>query len=417
MRRITAVVVLALVGTACTSGDAVSPGGTAADPTPSADSGAGGTLAEAPPCVPSDELPGGDVATATAGDRLLAIDTPGAPVREGFDPDRIVDVLPPDAIRPIDEPCFDTVATAGRWLAPVSPVLHVEVNDDHRAYPLGIMTQHEIANDVVGGVPITVTYCPLCNSGLAFERELDGVVLSFGTSGSLFQSNLVMWDRQTSTVWSQFTGESLVGDLVPATLERITTSLLGFDEFAELAPDGLVLSPQVDPSRDYGRNPYPGYDDRTINFGLFEGDTDDRLDPGTRVVGLGADVGAPVAVTLDALREARTVAVDLDGQDVVVFWAPGAASALDSVRIDDGRDVGQSAAFVVGPEDGDAHGFRAATDDPTRFVGSDGTVWTLLGEAVDGPRAGARLDPAPHDDTFWFVWFAFQPATTIVDGA
>ncbi len=403
VHRLTAVALFAVIASACSSGDGTAP--TDAAPTP----------ADAPPCVPTHELPDGDVATAPAGNRLLAIDTPDAPVRAGFDPDRIVNVLPPDAIRPIDEPCFDSVAAAGLWLSPVSPVLHVEVNGDHRAYPLGILTQHEIANDVVGGVPVTVTYCPLCNSGLAFERELDGVVHSFGTSGSLFQSNLVMWDRQTSTVWSQFTGEALVGDLVPATLERITTSLLAFEEFAELAPDGLVLSPQVDDSRDYTRNPYPGYDDRTIDFGLFEGDTDDRLDPSTRVVGLGAADGAPVAVPLDVLREARTVAVEVAGRDLVVVWAPGAASALDTARIDDGRDVGQSAAFVVGAEHGDPAAFRAAEDDPTTFVGADGTRWNLLGEAADGPLEGTRLEPAHHDDTFWFVWFAFQPTTTIAE--
>ena len=417
MRQLAAIAVFAVVAAACSTGAGQSDSGTPTDANdPAATTTTPETTPDAPPCTPTRELPGGDVETAPAGDRLLAIDTPGARVRDGFDPNRIVDVLPPDAIRPIDEPCFDAVETAGRWLQPVSPVLQVEVNGDQRAYPLGIMTQHEIVNDVIGGVPVTVTYCPLCNSGLAFERELDGVVHSFGTSGSLFQSNLVMWDRQTSTVWSQSTGEALVGDLVPVTLERITTSLLAFDEFAELAPDGLVLSPQVDDSRDYTRNPYPGYDDRTIDFGLFEGDTDDRLDPSTRVVGVGAEDGAPVAVTLAALREARTVAVEVAEQPVVVFWAPGAASALDTGRIDDGRDVGQSAAFVVGPEDGDPGGFRAADDDPTTFVGSDGTRWNLLGEAVGGPREGARLAPAHHDDTFWFVWFAFQPTTTVVDG-
>ena len=181
---------------------------------------------------------------------------------------------PPDGIRPIDDPCFESVDVADAWLEPQSPVMVVEIEGDRRAYPLAILTQHEIVNDVVGGVPVVVTYCPLCNSGLAFERTVDGQVLDFGTSGRLYQSNLVMYDRQTKSLWTQFTGQAVVGaDFVGTELARIPTALLGWEEFAQATPDGLVLSRDSLPGRDYGRNPYPGYEGSGDAF-LFEGPRD-----------------------------------------------------------------------------------------------------------------------------------------------
>jgi hypothetical protein len=164
-------------------------------------------------CIPLSDFPNGDVPNAPVDETAVfpwSLDEPV--VREGFDFSRVISGGPePDGIRPIDAPCFDRVETADAWLQPQSPVLVVEIGDDRRAYPLAIMTQHEIVNDVIGGEPIVVTYCPLCNSGLAFERTVDGQVLDFGTSGRLYQTNLVMYDRQTKTLWSQFTGEAVVG--------------------------------------------------------------------------------------------------------------------------------------------------------------------------------------------------------------
>ncbi len=342
-------------------------------------------------------------------------------VAEDFDDDEIISGgPPPDGIRPIEQPCFETVDAAGEWLEAQSPVLDIEVDGDRRAYPLAIMTQHEIANDVIGGQPVVVTYCPLCNSGLAFHRQVDGEVLDFGTSGKLYRSNLVMYDRQHRNLWIQFTGRAVVGERWADTeLERIPTALVSFEEFAQAAPDGMVLARESDPRRDYGRNPYPGYESRASDF-LFDGPTDDRLPPNTRVAGIaGPDGEDPKAIPLERLREQRIVHVDLDGAPVVVWWAPGAASALDANTIDAGKDVGQTSAFR---RDGD-HGsqpltFRPAPDADDRFVDEEtGSTWTLDGRAVDGPLDGARLERVAVDDTFWFVWFAFRPDTTVVDGA
>lgn len=403
MRRFPSLVALvALTASACGSAsDGGDPVATATSPSPAA------------ACTPLAQLPGGDVTSPPATTAFFPWDRDDAKVRDGFDASQIVSGgPPPDGILPIDDPCFDHVATADAWLEAQSPVMVVEVEDDRRAYPLAIMTQHEIVNDVIGGVPVVVTYCPLCNSGLAFLREVDGRVLDFGTSGRLFQSNLVMYDRQTRTLWSQFSGEAVVGDLVPTDLERLSTALLSWQEYRDSTPDGLVLSRDSVPGRDYGRNPYPGYEGTGDSF-LFRGPRDDRLGPNTRVVGLGSETD-PVAVPLPALQEAAVLQVEVDGGPVSVWWAPGQASALDTSAVDDGADVGSTGAFVPVLDDGTELVFAAHPDRAARFVDQQtGSTWNLLGEALDGPLAGSVLTAVPRDDTFWFVWFAFRPDTRI----
>jgi hypothetical protein len=345
----------------------------------------------------------------------------------GCEPAALVDVdeiipggPPPDGIPPIDDPVYESIEAAADWLAADSPVMVIDVDDDVRVYPLAILTWHEIVNDVVGGVPVIVTYCPLCNSALAFERTVlspDGEeeVLDFGTSGRLFRSNLVMYDRQSLNLWTQFEGVAVVGETFLGTsLTRIPAWLFGFGEAAELHPDAQVLSRETGFSRDYGRNPYVGYDGVDSDPFLFRGDLDDRFPPMERMVGLvdGAS-GAAVAVLLEGLAEQRVVEVQVGGEPRVVLWAPGQTSALDTGQIDQGRDVGQTAAFI--PEiDGTRVSLQAAEQDG-RFVDTHtGSVFDLRGRALDGPLAGQALTPVTHDDTFWFVWVAFRPDTEVV---
>ena len=119
---------------------------------------------------------------------------------------------PPDGIPAIDSPVFESVAEANTWLGPDWPIMFFENNGVARAYPLAILIHHEIVNDVVGDLPVSLTFCPLCNSTIAFDRRLsDGTVLDFGTTGNLRNSDLVMYDRQTRSWWQQFTGEAIVG--------------------------------------------------------------------------------------------------------------------------------------------------------------------------------------------------------------
>lgn len=405
-------VALAAVGivlaAACGPGAVSSPGPTSA--TGDGTCPAGTRLHAGQPAV--EEAP-------TEEDALFPWERDDPAVVDGFDADRIISGgPPPDGIEPIEAPCFESVAAAGEWLDPDSPVLSIEVDGDRRAYPLAIMTQHEIVNDVIGGRPVVVTYCPLCNSGLAFDRTVDGQVLDFGTSGRLYQSNLVMYDRQHKSLWVQFSGRAVVGEpWVGTELDRIPTALIGFGEFADAAPDGSVLSPATNPTRNYGRNPYPGYENRGSSF-LFEGPTDDRLPPNSRVVGLdGPDGQDPTAIPLERLRDRRVLHPDVAGRPLVVWWAPGAASALDAPTVDAGRDVGQTGAFRRDGIAGEPLTFRPAPDADDRFVDEQtSSTWNVLGRAVDGPLEGEQLQRVPVDDTFWFVWFAFRPATTVLGG-
>jgi hypothetical protein len=172
---------------------------------------------------------------------------------------------PPDGIPPIDNPKFQPARDVD-WLEGAEPVLSLAVEGEVRAYPLQVMTWHEIVNDTVGAVPVTVTYCPLCNSGVAFHRRVGDRLLDFGTSGMLYADNLVMYDRQTESLWPQLTGQASVGVLTGTQLTAIPIGVVGWDQFRAAHPDALVLSRDTGYHRDYGRNPYARYDDPTADF-------------------------------------------------------------------------------------------------------------------------------------------------------
>ena len=318
---------------------------------------------------------------------------------------------PPDGIPPIDDPVFESVTDASEWLEPQDPVLVVDHGGQARAYPLAVLTYHEIVNDVIAGDPVLVTYCPLCNSGLVFDPVVDGEVLDFGTSGRLWHSNLVMYDRATRSLWSQFTGEAIIGERLGADLERLPMQMVALSEFEARWPDGAVLSRDTGHSRPYGDNPYVGYDSSDSPF-LFDGDTDGSLPQMARVVTTGGD-GDPVAYPWEALERERVIADVVDGDPAVVLWAPGTASALDSASISDGEDIGAAGVFRSAV-DGDELSFDPEGDERFRDA-ETGSTWTVLGEAVDGPLAGTQLERMTHDDTFWFVQHAFRPETRVED--
>ena len=317
---------------------------------------------------------------------------------------------PPDGIPPIDDPQFESVEEAGEWLSDRDPVLITEGGGETRAYPLAVLTFHEIVNDTVGGEDLVVTYCPLCNSGLVFARELDGQELSFGTSGRLWNSNLVMYDRATRSLWSQFTGEAIVGERTGDRLERVPMQMVALEEVSTRWPDAKVLSRDTGHSRPYGDNPYVGYEEGTPF--LFDGETGGPLEQMARVVTTGGDAD-PVAYPWERLEAEGVVHDTVDGDDIVVLWKPGAASALDTRDISEGIDVGQTGVFVANV---DGRSVTLARDGDTFVDEETASTWTVTGEAIDGPLEGARLERLPHDDTFWFVQYAFRPETRVEDG-
>ena len=221
---------------------------------------------------------------------------------------------PKDGIRSLDDPAFESVFEADSGLEDREPVIVVEINEDARAFPLRILTRHEIANTTIGGTPVTVTFCPLCNSAITFKRELNGVVHDFGVSGFLRNSDLVMYDRQTETWWQQFTGEAIVGVQTGALLDIVPSSVVSWSDFKAAHPDGQVLSQDTGFGADYGFNPYIGYDSDENPF-LFRGEFDDRLSPIERVVAVELNDEA-VAYPFTALEEQRVVADTVGGVDI-----------------------------------------------------------------------------------------------------
>ncbi|MGI9018030.1 MAG: DUF3179 domain-containing protein [Euzebya sp.] len=317
---------------------------------------------------------------------------------------------PPDGIPPIDDPTYVTIAQADEWIADNEPVMVVELDGAARAYPLQIMTYHEIVNDRLAGQPVLVTYCPLCNSGLAFDPTVQGQTLDFGTSGRLWRSNLVMYDRQTQSLWSQFTGEAVVGGLLGQTLERLPIGLVSWADYRQAHPDGDVLSRDTGYDREYGSNPYSGYDDSSSPF-LYRGPTDDSLPQLARVLAFGGEQD-PAVIPLEVLQRRRVVATQIDGRPAVALWTPGVSSALDTRQIADGQDVGATGLFD--PEvDGEILQFSAAEDSQTFTDDQTGSTWDILGRAIAGELQGRRLTRLTSDDTFWFVQFAFRPETRI----
>ena len=168
---------------------------------------------------------------------------------------------PKDGIPALKDPGFVSVSEANQWLKPLEPVILVQVGEDAKAYPIQILIWHEIANDTVDSEPLVVTFCPLCNTAIAFKRTVNGKVLDFGTTGRLRYSNLIMYDRQTETWWQQATGEAIAGELTGTQLEFYPATIISWEDFKTSYPQGKVLSRETGYLRDYGRNPYLGYDD------------------------------------------------------------------------------------------------------------------------------------------------------------
>lgn len=317
---------------------------------------------------------------------------------------------PPDGIPPLDAPVFQTLADAQSWLQPQSPVIAVAIDGQAKAYPLAILIWHEIVNDVLADRLISVTYCPLCNSALVFDRVVEGVALTFGVSGNLRNSDMIMWDRQTQSWWQQFTGEGIVGVYTGTVLELIPSQIVGFGDFSAQYPDGLVLSRETGFTRSYGQNPYVGYDQTSQPF-LFEGEIDTRL-PATEHVLAGVIGGEPVAYPFAELRE-QGVINDVAGDvPVAAFWQGGVTSALDALRIDEARDIGTAALYARTLSDGRVLTFERDAEGIIRDV-ETASAWNLFGEAYDGDLTGEQLRltfAAPH---FWFAWAAFRPDTRI----
>lgn len=313
---------------------------------------------------------------------------------------------PKDGIPAIDKPVFLSIDDADDWLKGKEGVVVYRQEDEVRAYPLQVLMWHELVNDRVGGQPVTISYCPLCNTAIAYDGRVGDRELTFGTTGRLRYSNMVMYDRETESWWQQADGKAIVGKLLGETLTMLPAPILSWDRFKSRYPDGKVLSKNTGHRRDYGRNPYQGYDNVRSEPFLYQGpETDSSLPSMTRIVAVehGADA---TAYTFDDLKKNHIINHTVDGLPVALFWQKGAASALDRSRVADGQDIGMVTSFDR------RIGDRTLTFERSgdRFVDNEtGSAWNLHGEAMGGTLKGQKLAPVVHINHFWFSYYAFRP--------
>ena len=239
-----------------------------------------------------------------------------------------------DSIPPVAAPVY-VDADKATDIGALEPVLLIGINGDFRAYPLRILLWHEIVNEEIGGAPVLISYCPLCNSGVVFDRRIDGKVLDFGNTGRLRHKDMVMYDKQTESWWQQFTGAAMIGSLTGKSMKTLPARLESLEKFRQRAPNGKVLIPENEKARPYGASPYVGMDSRELPRALeridFPYDLPDGVGPLERLVVVG-----DAAWTLKKLQESKRIESD----NLVITWEAGQNSIHDTQLIFRGRDVG-----------------------------------------------------------------------------
>ncbi len=316
---------------------------------------------------------------------------------------------PKDGIPALNAPKIVSIKNAEKWLKPNEPVISLKIGRFARAYPLQILIWHEIVNDEIGGQPVAVTFCPLCYTAIALDRKLDGKIYNFGVSGMLRHSDMIMFDRETESWWQQFSGEAIVGDLTGKTLNQFPSQIVSFEQFSNAFPNGKVLSRETGYDREYGKNPYLGYDDINKRPFLFRGNTDKRLRPMEKIIAIEID-SKPKAYPYSITREKYVLTDRIGSTDIVIFHSDGASSALDKSPISESKNVGSTGVFV--PEvDGGKLTFTYAKgefiDEQTK------TRWNIFGQATEGKLKGRTLKQIKHGDYFAFAWLVFKPQTLI----
>lgn len=298
---------------------------------------------------------------------------------------------PKDGIPSIDDPQFATLSGSA-FLTHSDIVIGLEIDGEAKAYPLSILVWHEIVNDNVGGVPVAVTYCPLCFTNQVFERVLDGEEVEFGTSGKLYNSNLVMYDRLTDSYWSQALGKAITGDLTGKDLKIIPFDVISWGDWISIHPETLVLTTDTGHTRAYGVDPYGDYyTDPRIIFPVDN--EDDRMHPKEIILGFHENEIFKAYKQSD-IESQVVINDDLDEQQIVLFsMYAGNARAFD----------------------------RNIEDQVLEFEFSNNKIidlqtnseWNYDGLAISGELEGAELTRLPFSPGFWFEWVAFHPNTEV----
>jgi hypothetical protein len=308
---------------------------------------------------------------------------------------------PPDGIPSIDNPRFISVQEASKFLKDSELVLGLKINGDVRAYPLQILVWHEIVNDKVGGVPVAITYCPLCFTNQVFNRTIDDgqEIVEFGTSGKLYNSNLVMYDRTSKSLWSQALAEGIVGKYAGTKLQRVPFDVAYWKEWKQLYPDSKVLSRDTGSNRPYGADPYGDY--YTNSDVLFPiSNRDDRLGLKEIVVGF-ENKGQYKAYKLQEIENKKVINDQVNGKPIALFSLhPFMVRAYDRI-VEDGELTLE---------------FEYDADNNRIIDKQTGSEWNFEGMAINGQMKGKLLTRLPYDEGFWFEWIAFHPKTGLYPG-
>ena len=304
-----------------------------------------------------------------------------------------------DAILPVDRPVYGGVDSLP-WLIDSHLVIGYESGSEAFAYPINILNFHEIVNDEIGGVPVLITYCPLCFSGVVFSREVDGEDLTFGNTSALYQSDLVMYDHQTGSYWFQVAGEAVVGTLTGAKLKPLPSATMPWGDWKALHPETKLITgaegldtffTAARYARGFGNEYQARINNGQFAFPVDEAKLDDRLSAGEIVLTVEVE-GAMTAFPLETIGDSA-VNTEVGGLPIVVFTTSGGVSVGAFSRV---------SSTGVAPS-----GTQLLTFD---YSGGDGifvdqetsSTWDFAGRAVSGPLTGVKLERVSTRRSFWF---------------
>jgi len=314
-----------------------------------------------------------------------------------------------DGIPPLDTPKFVSTKKAKSFLNDDEPLIFVEINNEKKAYALSILIWHEIVNDSLSNEKILVTFCPLCNASLVFSRVLNNKVYDFGTSGLLRKSDLVMYDRQSESLWQQFTGKAIVGDSLKLQLKPLISSIVSFKDIYTHHPKTLILSQDTGYSRPYGKNPYLGYDNINSSPFLLNEKIDARMPPMRRVATLSLN-NKHKAYSYKILKEKKIINDTFEKKEIVIFYKKNVLSALDENYIKDSSRVGSASIFeakIKGKK------LNFYTKNGKFYDKQTHSVWNIFGLSTHGELKGTQLKKMDSASHFWFAWVVFKPETLV----
>jgi hypothetical protein len=339
--------------------------------------------------------------------------------KTNIDLSELIVVLPRGSFQVLNYPKFMGKMEGLKSYFEREPVMAVEIDGFAKAYPLNVLSIHEIANDSLADEPILATFCPLCNAGIVFDRRLkhkgQDYLLDFEVSGMLRKSDMVMADKETETWWQQLMGKAIVGELAGAELEIIPSLVISVEEFFDRYPDGKILSKEsgsLQAQQAYGKNYYENYDNEDAKpYGRFfeENNLDNRLPPMERIVEI-RSLGEFKVYPFSIVSEKGVINDEFNGKNVVLFYQPGVVSVLDKKEISESKDVGTVTVFNSVLDD-KVLTFKKADG---KFIDTNtNSVWDITGRCIEGKLKGRQLDIEPHGNHFAFAWLAFHPETKI----